>query len=60
MQERIVTYQCFTFPGMRKGVENGFKTPDVKTLGVLQPRNYTTINYALNTFEESQLMNKKT
>ena len=34
MQERIVMYQCFAFPGMRKGVENGFKTPDVETLGV--------------------------
>ena len=41
MLERIVTYQCFAFPGMRKGVENGFKTPDMKTLRVLQPRNYT-------------------
>ena len=55
MQERIVTYQCFAFPGVRKGVENGFKTPDVKTLAVLQPRNYTTINYALNTLKSLNL-----
>ena len=45
----------FPFPGMRKGVENGFKTPDVKTLGVLQPRNYTTLNYARNTLKSLNL-----
>ena len=55
MQERIVTYQCFAFPGMRKGVENGFKTPDMKTLGMLQQRNYTTINCALNTLKSLNL-----
>ena len=55
MQERTVTYQCFAFPGMRKGVENGLTTPDMKTLGVLQPRNYTTINFALNTLKSLNL-----
>ena len=44
---------------MRKGVDNGFKTPDMKTLGVLQPRNYTTVNYALNTLKSLNLWTKK-
>ena len=40
---------------MRKGLENGFKTKDIKTLGVIQIRNYTTINYALNTLKSLNL-----
>ena len=60
MQERIVTYQCFTFPGMRKSVENGFKTPDMKTLRCVTTKKLYNYQLCSKHFEESQCMNKET